>query len=404
MGSSRLTKKRKQEHMKLLNLQARAAGVIALMAATLPACSLWTDDTPPCATDPEVSTVVNFVYDYNLSGADLLNQHVGSIYLYIFDNNGTFLQRHSLHRSQMPAGAPFTLSFTESQLPAGNYQMVAVAESDPVGYNHTYVDASTTPGFTLQTEMIPGVSKIDDYILKLDRDDDDNVDYGIVNYQDAYGDTQTMITHLFTTKPDEVQYVKIDKITVDPETPEGEVPDKIVNEVTIPLMRITNSLEVSLLNQRFNSGTDPDEYRIVVDFPNGNGTIDFTGATQPAEELYYLAIWKNTVPYTPQGRGADDTDYAIQGTFGLSRLQVADQSSLQIRDPEPPYEVIDQIPNLSDFLADYFQHGFDDPQEFLDRNYEFAIEVEIDDYGKIQTVAVGVDILGWGRRVQIADL
>ena len=381
--------------------------IIPAVALLLASCSMVNEDLEPCAPAPKTFTTVNFVYDYNMQFEDLFDKHAGSVYLYVFDNQGIFQMRRTAHRVNMKEGeVDFSMTFDESQLqPGQTYQIVAVAQGNRIGYQSSL----ETPGFTLQTEMVEGVSKIEDYILKLDRDDDGTFDFGVVNYKDAYGNNNQMIDTLWTTKPDEVQILKVPELNYKP-SPVKE-PDHQL-EVTIPMMRITNSITVNLVNPAFKEGTNPDDFTFLIDFPNGNGTIDFTGKTYPAQELYYRSLRKQTIPYTPKQKGssfyaastrADEETYAVQAVFGVSRLQVTDGSSLQIRDPETN-EILSKVDDFSNFLADFFEHGFSDNQEFLDREYDFQIDLELDDEGKIVWIQCGCAILGWAKRVYYYDL
>lgn len=281
-------------------------------------------------------------------------------------------------------------------MPGNTYQFVAVAQANHIGYQASL----ETPGFVLQTEMVPGLSRIEDYILKLDRNDDDYVDFGVVDYRDVYGNTETMMDTLWTTKPDEVQIVNIPRIEHEPSP--VQLPDTVI-DVTIPMMRITNSIKVSIKNPGFDENTSTDIYNVLIDFPKGNGTIDFTGKTYPAEELYYRALRKNMVKVSDGDTRADGESYAIYAEFGVSRLQVNDESSLQVRDSQTN-EILSQIPDFSDFLAKYFAQGFDDPQEFLDREYDFEVGLETDLQFNIKYIDITLAILGWHIRVQYSDL
>ena len=371
----------------------------ALMAGTLASCDLMHDDQPPCAVDPTVSTVINFKYDYNMQYTDLFHQQAGSVYLYVFDNNGVFRLRREVHTAD---GSDLRVTFTQSELPAGTYQMVAIAEENPVGSS---ADGSM-PTFQLVNDMVPGVSRIDDYLIRMDRDGDTYADFGVVNYKDTYGAERQMINTVWSTKPDEVQTVTVPAAPkIAPDTPASEQPDDIVVNVTIPMMRITNSVKINMLGEYITDKTTADDYMMLIYFPDGNGTIDFTGTTYPFQPLYYRSLWKEiNHNYKVQSKSSrdDNSRTAIQATFGLSRLQAGDASELQIRDPETG-EIIDRVENFSDFLAKYFEQ-FDNPQEFLDREYEFEVELSINEEGKIQWISVGVSVLGWAKRVYFVEL
>ena len=366
-------------------------------AVALPACDGFiTEDLDPCAPPPKTITTVDFVYDYNMERVDLLPEHVGSIYLYVFDEAGIYRYRRTAHKALMTDGIDFSMRFDESEIrPGHTYQFVAVAQGNHLGY-----DASLeTPGFTLQTDMIPGLSTIEDYVLKLDRDDDGTFDFGVVNFKDAYGNNTEMIDTVWTTKPDEVQIARIPALEYVPDvTPE---PDRFV-EVTIPLMRITNAITVNLKSSYFNNATSVDSYNILINFPHGNGTIDFTGRTFPAQELYYRTLRKTLVNYNAQNlprrrpaRVGENDLYGIRAEFGVSRLQIGDESSLQVRDAQTN-DLIFEIPNFSDYLAD----AFDGDQEFLDREYDFQVDVQLTPDGSDWLwFQAYIEVLGWSVRI-----
>lgn len=380
--------------MKITTKTYKAFVTLLVSAGILSSCNAIYEDMPECAPPPNLITTVDFVYDYNMQRTDLLKDHVGSVYLYVFDHEGIYRLRREALKSEMMKEVDFSMRFDTTEIKPGNrYQFVAIAQANHAGYTASL----ETPGFTLLSEMIPGVSTINDYVLKLDRDGDNEADFGIVDFRDAYGHTETMMDTLWTTKPDEVQIVDIPALDYKP-SPYLH-PDRTV-DVKIPMMRITNSVKVNLHSPSFRETTSPDSYNILVHFPHGNGTIDFTGNTLPAQELYYRALRKSMVEYNPTK--GDGQEYALQAVFGLSRLQVKDESSLQIRDAVTN-EIIAEIPNFSEFLAQYFEHGMDD-QEFLDREYNFDIDIILDNDGNIMWVDLSIHVLGWHVRVMFKDL
>lgn len=380
--------------------------VVVAFAPAFQSCSMVNEDLEPCAPKPNNFVKVNFVYDYNMQQVDLLNDHVGSVYLYVFDKDGVYKFRHSALKADMsPNNIDFSMTFDTTYLPIGNaYKLVAIAQGNHAGY----ISSLETPGFTLQHEMVPGVSTIEDYRLKLDRDDDGTYDFGIINYKDTYGDNRQMIDTLWSTKPNQVQDLDIPYIEYRPSA--TQLPDTY-QEVTIPLMRITNAVKVNIVHDQFTADTNPDEYNIDIDFPNGNGTIGFTGTTYPVQELWYRALRKTTKQYQQKQNGAQydaeypatraGTTYCIESQFGVSRMQTTDGCSLQIRNARTGV-LIAKIDDFAAWLAEYFDHRFDD-QEFLDREYDFTVDIHLDDLGNIDWYQIGCSILGWGKRVQLLD-
>ncbi|MCH5232394.1 MAG: FimB/Mfa2 family fimbrial subunit [Muribaculaceae bacterium] len=355
------------------------------MAILTVGCSLINEELEPCAPAPHTFTKVNFVYDYNMQYTDLFTDHVGSVYLYVFDKNGTYLDRHTKHRSEMTQEIDFSMTFNEEELePGETYQLLAIAQGNHVGNSYS----NEMPGFQLVNPMIPGVSKIEDYILRLDRKHPDGTSgIGEFEYKDIYGNTQTMIDTLWSTKPDEAQILRIPSNSYIPSL-EPQPDNELV--VTIPMMRITNSIKVNLVHDSFNSDTDTEAFKFLIHFPRGNGSIGFTGNVLPYEELYYRSLRKELIVYNgdsqisgveyslanPYQTRADDSMYSIRAHFGVSRLMTDDESSLQIRDSETD-EIVTEITDFSKFLAQAFDDTGMGNQEFLDREYDFEISIGI---------------------------
>lgn len=391
------------------NKTFRPLAVLIAAALTLGSCDLMHDDLAPCATDPAVTTVVNFVYDYNMSGEDLFDRHVGSVYLYVFDENDVFVGRYEKNKRDLdPVNPDFSMTFdgqTSAIRRGRTYKFVAVANGAEDGYDGD----DETPGFKLVNAMVPGVSTINDYILKLNRDDKMFADFGVVDYTQDYSGPDAMIDSVWTTKPDEVQVHDIPDPRAGFDSAD-QLPDH-VEEVRIPMMRITNSIEVALTSPAFTADTRPSDYDILIYFPDGNGTIDFVGETltEISQPLYYRALRKRVDTYqtktgTRAGEedGEEDVQYAIYATFGVSRLKYGDGSSLQVRDPQT-HEVLAEITDFSAYLNDRGNTEYDDPQEYLDREYNFRLDLGLTGGGSgggghLWWSQVGIGVHDWAVR------
>ena len=394
--------------MKISNLHISKAGSfiaktvagLALVSG-LSACNLMHDDTPPCATDPGLRLRVNFVYDYNTDDVDLFDRQAGSVYLYVFDEEGTFLTRYEKNRVDLdPHNPDFTMEFDVNRdnefFMGRTYNFVAMAQGSHVGYD----GSMETPGFKLVNEMVPHVSTIKDYIIRLNRDDKMFDDFGVVDYSKDYAGTDAMLDSVWSTKPDEVQTHHIPFYKAEFDSP-VQLPDSTI-EVRIPMMRITNNVTIALASPNFNENTNPKDYDILLYFPKGNGTIDFTGETLEdiSQPLYYRALRKYVDVYTPhEGTRDGEADeargkYAIYAQFGVSRLKYDDESELQIRDPET-HEVLARIENFSQYLNDRGNTDYDDPQEYLDREFDFSLDMGLDASDNLWWSQVKIGVLGW---------
>ena len=384
-----------------------------LSAATLLSCNMVYEDMDPCATYPNTITKVDFVYDYNMLREDLFDEHAGTAHLYVFNSDSVFLFDRSVSKNDMIGPTvDFSMCFDTTEMKIGHrYLLVAMAQGNHSGYEWSTV---VTPGFQIpiDREMIPGVSKISDYRIMLDRDSDSYADIGIVNYKDAYGNNKDMMDTLWSTKPGQIQTVDIPYIEYYPRVEAWPV-DTV--RVKMPMMRITNAITVNLVHDSYDQNTDVNKYNLLINFPKGNGTIGFTGRTYPNRELVYRSLRKEMAVYKQKNQNAqyedpgiqtkaaeDGNTYAIQATFGVSRLQTTDDSSLQIRDGQTG-ELLLQIggegdQSFSQWLADYFNYTYGD-QEFLDREYNFGIDIKMSDDNVWEWYQIGCSILGWGKRV-----
>ena len=392
--------------MKLLKSNKKYIKMMLAAAAlmTVGGCNLMHDDMPPCATDPKVSVVVNFVYDYNMDDEDRFDSEVGSVFLYVFEEDSTFVNRFEKRLIDIDTEHPdFSMTFDandNNDIEMGKtYHFVAVASSKATGYD----DSQDTPGFKLVNEMIPGRSKLGDYILRLNRDDKmfSDFDFGVIDYRSDYSGPDAMIDTVWTPKPGQVQTHTIPYLKADFDSAE-QIPDH-VEEVKIPMMRVTNSIEVALTSPNFTAMTQPTDYDILIYFPEGNGVIDFEGRVGQVHEisqpLYYRALRKRVGVYEEKTstRADGDTQYAIYATFGVSRLRYEDGSSLQILDPET-HEVLARIDDFSNYLND--RGNTDDnytPQEYLDREFNFKVDLGLTADNSLWWSQV-IGIHGWAVR------
>lgn len=401
-------------------------------------CKMVNEDLPDC---PQTMVVIDFEYKYHMSSEylstedDWLQDQAGSIYLYVFDEDGYFLFRESKHKTFLNQNKPdFSIWLDEGQCePGKTYKFAAMAQGNHAGYESSLA----TPGFVLQEEMKPHVSTISSYQVKLDRNDDGIYDLGVTdntgffNWKDSYKDNNLKLDTLWSTRPGFIRTITVPERNFSYNNHVGGLDNLIIRD-TIPMMRITNSIKINLVYQLFDKDTNVDDYKFLIDFPKGNGTVGLTGDLSHTQELQYYTLRKKVVQYQEKNQNAkydseSDNDkvsdelpnssnntksydnlgtraasYCVNAEFGVSRLQTSDGSFLQIINANTGNEIA-RIDNLSDWLANYFSHRYDD-QEFLDREYDYTIDVMIDSDGRGYTLQAGCNILGWGRRIHYYNL
>lgn len=122
----------------------------ALIAAILCLSSCVFDDRGDCVL------TVSFSYTYNVKCADAFSSEVRSVDLYVFDDNGIFLFRHSDPVEKDGSSCTVNLSSLES----GTYTFVAI------GRNRIPEDYSRE--FAL-SDLTQGVSTVEDLTMRLNR-------------------------------------------------------------------------------------------------------------------------------------------------------------------------------------------------------------------------------------------
>lgn len=356
------------------------------------------DDLEPCATEPNLTTSVKFLYDYNTQNKDLFQNHVGSVYLYLFDRKGTFISRHERTRN-FTSDPQFEILFDSTEIkPGRTYQFLAVALGNHGGYNSSL----STPGFQRNHKLQPGVSTIQDYILELDTYSAGQSN--IFNFASFYEDkdNQLLDTLWTTLNP---QIVDIPTTAIPPESTIQE-PDKLV-EVTIPLMRITNHVEVALRSNSFNENTDVSKYNVVMHFPHGNNTLDITGVPQGERNLYYKALRKQMRPIADTKAGeTETTQHEMWTEFGVSRFLLNDEATLEIWNEDYSKQLV-KVEGISKLLAkgnEAYPDNWDD-QEYLDREYDYYLTLGIGDVEnpRVEWIEIKVNLLGWVKRMQWVD-
>lgn len=67
-----------------------AFGTIVALGSMLSSCNdLMHDDLPPC----DMGVDLQFKYDYNVQRADMFNDHVGGVCVFVFDEQGNLVAR-----------------------------------------------------------------------------------------------------------------------------------------------------------------------------------------------------------------------------------------------------------------------------------------------------------------------
>lgn len=356
------------------------SGAIAILG--LSGCGLMHEDLHPCAVKPDTYTSVKFVYDYNTQNKDLFAEHVGSVSVYVFDENGNFVTREErFNHSTLPGPETpgFQIDFSTDILKPGNkYKVYAIGHGNPAGYEAS----TTTPGFT-NANHYDNISKESDFALILDHEEGNVINGGV------------LLDSLWTSIRPVILDIPEERV---PEEGDIQEPDHYI-QGTVELMRVTNKLDVCFWQEEFPAQIDPSNYEIIINSENGSSVLDFEGNPLSSSSLTYH-------PYTlkAETRSSDQgTKACVIASFGLSRMILNNNVTLTIRDLSSGAETT--LSNLPKYLARgneaYSQYGWNE-QEYLDREYDFSIELPFT--GAIaKWVQVNVEILGWSKRYQVVN-
>lgn len=88
----------------------------------------------------------------------------------------------------------------------------------------------------------------------------------------------------------------------------------------------------------------------------------------------------------------------------ISHDEAGDDGVLSIRNKDNDYENIQlNLPDILSRLANYDEIRNYSKQEFLDRGYDYDLEIFLLN-GKLQYINVGISVLGWSKRIQFEEL
>lgn len=333
---------------------------VVVLAFGMTACEYIHDDLEPCPSGLRLA----FEYDYNLQRADMFADHVKSVTVYVFDENGQFIVSKT-------ESADFSPSY-EMELPLdpGRYQVVTLAGQKPLAEMPNGMGAK----FRL-TEPAVGDS-LSAITLTLDHDAT-----GRVMNEGMPLDT---IWHGMELEPIEVV---IDKVTTD----------------TVSLVRNTKQINVALRDLDDPAAVDVNDFEFRI--YDRNARLLWDNSVDETDSLTYMPyrIW-NTEDKPLEAGGEVGPGRIAHADFMTSRLIYheagKDDAILSITNKTTGVEVVRV--NLADMLsrlrtsADIYRYT---PQQFLDRGYDyqltFFLKGDTWDYVNIE-----IAVLSWAKRIQ----
>ena len=342
---------------------------IVALGSMLSSCNdLMHDDLPPC----DMGVDLQFKYDYNVQRADMFNDHVGGVCVFVFDEQGNLVARQDAAnegKSQPLKDPNYAMRI---DLQPGKYRFATFA------FQKKYEEALSQAGAKFHIEAPAAGESIEKLRARLDRN------AGKVENQ---------------ALPLDTLWQGLSNETV-------EVKDLQITHHTISLIRDTKQLTISLhqLDEPADIHADDFSYQIT----DANGYINYDNSLLPDEELTYTPYKTWTTEFTtPEGTVQERTAHAAL-MFSRLVLHPATENDknaiLSIWNKKTGEEVV-RI-NLADFLAQgrgAFEAMNYSAQEFLDREYDYKLDFFLKG-DKWQYVKLGISILDWSKRIQRADL
>ncbi len=351
-----------------------------LVALTAASCDMMEEDRDDCPT----GLYLTFRYDYNLERADMFNDHVGSVTLYVYDSSDNLVRTYE--ESNTSVAQPlkdvnYQMHITD--LPKGSYRFIALAQQSPysqtVGSNRAkFVRSGTSTGNSRSSLTV-----------KLDRVfATDGTHYDIVN-----------------------NALPLDTLWHGMETELVEVSSAKPTYETISLVRDTKRISVTLRELDDPTTMDIGNYDMTI--TDRNSVILFDNSLDESDLVVYRPIktWNSddrTDAIDNEGNSLGSVGRIGHADFMTSRIlyhdKIADDGVLTITDKATGSEIT--ALNLPDLLSRLRNsdnlHNYSS-QEFLDRGYDYSLSLFLKG-GKLSYVTIEISVLGWSQRIQYESL
>ena len=376
--------------------QTMMAATTAVVLMTTGACNQWHDDLDEC---PQ-GLVVEFVYDYNVERADMFNDHVGSVTLYVYDNAGRLVRTQT--EENTATAQPLrdkNYRMTVTGLPAGEYRLLALANqrsydkiaSDP-GIRYIRTEGQQQKDLTVDLQEVPYVAAVQQPVYQQQLD---TLWHGTLRSVD-YGDTPI-------TRAEQAAKTVVVKAGT-------------YTRCTMSLVRDTKRLHVAIHQTVNRADCDIKDYELYITDVNGRILYDNTvdTANQPMITYRPFDEW-NTYYDNVTGTSS----YTVpEHDFEMTAHADLDFNRLMLRDAKNPVapaflylihrssgkEVLSI--NLPEYLAQgrgAFERYNYSAQEFLDRAYDYRLDFTL--VGEQwQFISLHIHTLPWVMRWQNVNL
>lgn len=347
--------------------------IILASVLLLASCSMMKEDRSDCP-DCNNPLRIKLRYDYNTARADMFNDHVEQATVYVTDPvTRTVIDWQTASNSSegQPLRHP-SFAFNFEGLRAGNYRLYATGCSKAdLAFKTTAPDVSEA--ISKLTFTVPAAA-------------------------DGTVPAQRIDTLWNTLKPVDVT-ISEDKPT----------------EATIPLMRLTNDLNIVVFRRDGSLDNGHERYDVTV--TDQHLTLGSDNEPTADQTLTYhpFAAW-TTEATVPDGTRTDGETIAERNAhydLSLSRLLLHSDDArrnarLIIRNHETGHEIVNI--DLCYYLAlarnAYEIHHYSQ-QEYLDREYDYRLDFGIEGTGSAETwkyMTISINVLSWALRIQNEEL
>ena len=358
-----------------INKWLKGVMAAAMTLTVVTSCNdMWHQDYSDCPN----GVYVKFKYDYNLQRADMFNDHVGQVTLYVFDDKGNYITQQTETNSALssPLNDPNYVMHVENLQP-GKYQFLALA-----GQNAYADQLQSGRAKFVRTELAKG-----DNIKKLEV----NLDH------QSRGDYDEVENHA----------MPLDTLWHGKMLESVEVSSSEAAYATIPLVRDTKKINVALRDLDSPQDMDVNDYTMTIE--DHNARILWDNSLDESRKVVYTphATW-NTVDETEQGKIA-------HADFMTSRILKHDDykqdGHLLIKSKETGNTLVnvsktkDSTAITKAYTVENSEEYSYSAQEFLDRAYDYKLQFFIQG-GKLKYcyITISVNVLSWSKRIQFEEL
>lgn len=361
------------------------AGCAVLLAGSLLAtsCHMMEDDLEECPN----GLYLSFKYDYNLQRADMFNDHVGAVTVYVFDEDGRYVtKREEANRygNEPLRSSLYTMHITG--LAPGRYKFLVLAGQK------SYEEMMAAPGAKFVRHEPQAGSRMEGGLsVDLQRMASGDGTFSV----DNGGVPLDTLWHGMTSDPVEVYDISRNKAAYD----------------TVSLVRDTKKINVTLRELDHPETTDVADYDFKI--IDRNARILWDNSVDETDVLVYTphAVWNSddrTPSYDGEGRPIEGVGHIAHADFMTSRIlwhdNPAEDGILSVTNRQTGIENVRvNLPDLLSRLRRYEDIYRYSPQEFLDRGYDYQLDFFLKD-GKLAYCTVAISILNWSMRVQFEAL